>query len=66
MKVDIKSVLIGVLLTINVMLLLGSAPASQNSEIRYMPIYDEAERKIAVISTSDGKIYYPTNHKKSS
>ena len=55
MKLEIKSVLIGVLLGINIMLLMGSAPAKKEVG-RYMAVYNSEMNRIAIIDTTDGRI----------
>ena len=56
MKVDIKSVLIGVLLGINIMLLMGSAPAQTGDYNigKYVPVYDYDDKEIKLINTTNG------------
>jgi hypothetical protein len=55
MKLEIKSVLIGVLLGINIMLLMGSAPVDNERNGKYAPVYHEKKGKIIIVDTTNGR-----------
>ena len=55
MKLDIKSVLIGVLLGINIMLLMGSAPAPTTAEGKYIAVYHPDLGDIIIIDSTTGQ-----------
>ena len=57
MKIEIKSVLIGVLLGVNIMLLMGSAPADKDRNGRYIAVYDSGEKTTLIIDSRDGTEY---------
>ncbi len=59
MKVEIKSVLIGVLLGINIMLLMGSAPVNSERNGKYTAVYHEKKGKIVIVDTT--KASYETS-----
>jgi hypothetical protein len=62
MKIDIKSVLIGALLVISIMLVIGLTPVrvkldlhSHNQVGRYVPVYKENIGVVLIIDTTTGQ-----------